>query len=738
MSLNAHAAAGGLYHDIYDFSVFPVSLGDILNWGVKSALRASAAGRDRVHVHIVCDPQMTELNPLQASTYLVDLFVVEAIPAFYSHPFFSGLSLYRSREEFRDAFRSIGRDDSLAREVFEQSEELFRHRGDFDRILPHFRKYCSDQRDINACFEKTGTYPRLGFLRDCLVDWRALQAQYPARTFWVAVQFRLRKLDAGMPVNSHEGLLRDAAFSTWFDFMREAASRFPAVRFVVVGRVQEKPLELLRLQNVVVLRPLGMNLAHEITAVLHSDLFLGTSSGFAQVAHFSELPYDVFNPTEVGCSYFGIEYGTGQLPFATPRQQLHYGVETTALLLDRLARALQDRPEQAAPAGDMETGRTRSTDRFFFHEQQNEAELANLLSARVQAIALAIERGEFKQAQFDLARLNESFPAAAGWPDLQWLDATAATLLAAPEPAVRDKLLAEVASFCHPSRLICWSGRYFDNLTISEGFRRDGWCERRALLVFAPSRPGDFVCLRVRRLASDEALALTVQVNDQPAMPFVLLNEYASLEVPVRALSIPTRVRIEADRAFKLNGRDETAYALQLEDAGLLSRRAPVPPFFRADKKSPREKIVSGLYANGLAGSLVRIRVDNPHSPGTPVMVVVRGMLPRERRSGQRLRLQINDDAPCEVRIAGKRFVARVPCPGEPRHLAVSLRFWDDGADENLASDNRASIQTVEVQPATVSTVQIRSGLGSTLDYWRESLASRRAKRSARSSDPAS
>jgi hypothetical protein len=717
--------AGDLYHDIYDFSVFPVSLGDLLNWGVKSALRAQAAGRSRVHVHVVCDPQMAELNPLQASTYLVDLFVVEAIPAFYSHPLFSGLSLYRSRGDFRAAFASLARDDAASREVFDRSEELFRRRADFDFILSAFRHDCSDQRDINACFARTGRYPQVGFLRDCLVDWRALQAQFSQRTFWVGVQFRLRRLDAGMPVTSEEGLRRDAAFSTWFDFMREAAARFPAVRFVVVGRLQEKPLELLRLPNVVTLRPLGMNLAHEIAALLHSDHYLGSSSGFAQVGHFSSLPYDVFNVTDAGCGYFGIPYGTRQLPIATPHQRLHYGPETTELLLDCLEQACQ-RAEPRSIPGDLETSRTRSTDRFFLHERQNEAELANVLSARVLAAALAIERGELKQAHADLRALAESFPVVAGWPDVRWLSRAAEDLLAGTASAERrEQVLWEISAFCHPPRLICWSGRYFDQVTVSEGFRRDGWCEQKALLVFAPSRPGDFVYVRVRRLAGSEPVGLNVRINDQPAVPFVLLNEHASLEIPVRAVSIPTRVRLESDRAGKLSPRDETAYAFQIEAAGLIAGQAPVSAVFRADKKSPREKVVSGLYANGVAGNLVRIRVDHPPTAGQRVMVQVTGTVPRPFRRGQRLRAQINDEAPVQAVITGKRFVARLPSAGASPHLTVLLQFGEAG---EAPSENRALIQAVEALPATVGRPEIRSGLSVLLAYGLERLRAGKAR----------
>ena len=714
-------SAARLYHDVYDFSIFPVALGDILTWCVKSALRAQAAGRDQVHVHVVCDPGMAEFNPLQATTYLIDLLAVEALPAFYAHPLFAGVSLHRSRRAFREAFQPVVREDAAARQVFEMSEEYYRQRGDYKRVLAHFRSCCSEHGDINAAHASTGQYPLLGSLRDCLVDWRALQSQFAPQTFWVTVQFRLRRLDTGMPVNSHEGLERDAAFSAWFDFMSEAAVKFPAVRFVVVGRVQEKPLELLRLPNVVTLRPLGMNLGHEITALLHSDIFLGSASGFAQAAHFSELPYDVFNCTAAGCQNYGIPFGTPRLPIAVARQRLHYGAETPALLLDCLHDAWEQRPRREEIPAEMETGRTRSTDRFFFHPQQNEAELVNVLSGRVRGIALTIERGDYRQARADVDELVGSFPAAAEWQDVRLLVRGLDSGGATPSTgAVREDLLAEISSLVHPHRLVCWSGRYFDNLTISEGFRRDGWCEREALLVFVPSRAGDIVYLRIRRLAGDQPTALSVQVNDEAAMPFVLVNEPASLEVPVRTRSIPTRVRLIANHAEKLNAKDDKAYSYQLEAAGVSSRRGPVPAIFRADKKSPREKVVSGIFADGMASSLARIRVDNPHPAGMAVMVHLAGMLPRGRRHGQKMRVQINDDPALEAVVTGKRFQATLPCVGTPRHLSVMLRFWDIDGDEEAADQKRALVQLIEVVPATGAHAEIRSGAATALDYlWR-------------------
>ncbi len=728
-----------VYHDIYDFSIFPISLGDIITWGVKSALRASLAGRKKVHVHLICDTQKAGFNPLQPGTYLVDLLVVEALPAFYSHPLFSGLSLYRSREDFQGTFSKIALEDDLAQEAYRENEVKFKDRKDLERTCEYFGSRCTFHDDVNEHYKKTGTFPKVGYLEPSLVDWHALQSQFPKETFWVTVQFRLRKLDGGMPILSEEGLRRDAPFLTWYNFISEANKEHPSVRFVLLGRLQEKPLELLRLPNVVVLRPLGMNLSHEITALLHSDLYMGSASGFAQAAHFSEVPYDIFNCTPAGCKNYGIPYGTDRIPIATPRQRLHYEVEDPTILMECLKRALEESPKKISQPGTLETNRAVSTNRFFLDDAQSEAELSGILSVQLIAIAYAIERGKYQVAQDELAKLRSLPRFVPQWPDFHYLSNLLDTLLAEVSEADRteawqnhrNELLVQVSSYCHPTRLILRSGRYFDNNHCSEGFRRDGWCEERAKLVFAASKKGDFLIIQIGRLALDEPTALTVRINEQKAVPFVLLNEHTVLEIPVLELNIPTEVFLESDRSFKLSTRDEKKYSYQIDGAGLVSKQSPMPTSFRGNKSDPREKIASGIYANGSASNLARIRIDNPLPESEEIMVRVTGTLPLRLQRGQNFRIQINDDEALETFISGKHFQACLPCPGRPRHLSILLQFWDKNGSEMEPKENRAVIKQIDILPRTSKNTSVRSGHLASVNYALSTLKAKIVKSSA-------
>jgi hypothetical protein len=725
MNIGANSSPGtsaDIYHDIYDFSIFPVSLGDILMWDLKSALRALAVGRSRAHVHLICDPKKSGFSPLQGSDYLADLLIAEAIPAFYSHPFFSGLSVYRSREDFRKTFPKIAQNDEISLKLYSENESIFQDKENYDRIGEYFRVSCSSHDDLNEFHGRTGSLPRLGYLEDCLVDWQALQAQFPKETFWVTLQFRLRKLDGGMPVGE-EGLRRDAPFLTWYNFIREANERFPFVKFVVLGRMQEKPLELLRLPNVVTLRALGMNLGHEITALLNSDLFMGSLSGFAPAAQFTDIPYDVFNCTPKACEFFGIPYGADRLPNSVARQKIHYGEETTELLLETLKQDLETAPEKAGSIRNMEANRTATTNRFFIGNDQSDLELSDIFSSRLRAIALAIERGDYSHAEADLKKLGEAFPGFSGrWPQLKWLSEASENLVkfqnqdqTEESEAARNKFLMEVSSFCHPERLVRKHGRYFESLAGFEGLNRDGWCEKSTRMVFAPSEKGDFVVLQILGLPSSNPIRLSVVINQQPAMDFVLLNEYAVLEIPVLESCIPTDVRIEADRAFTVRSRDEKSYAYQIEGAGLVSQRSAMPAVYLGDKRESREKIISGIYSNGAASSLARIRIDHAFPGDTEVHLAA--LLPRNLRQGQMFSIQINDGKAHESVVTGKRLEAWIPCAGRARQLTVTLRFWDRNGSPSETKENRATIKILEVLPARGSRTEIRSGYRSALGH---------------------
>lgn len=240
----------------------------------------------------------------------------------------------------------------------------------------------------------------------------------------VTFQMRLRRLDAGY--SAANTYWRDSDFLEWYEFLKEAEKTFPDVQFVTVGRLQEKPLELLRLPNVTSLRVLGLGLGHELGLIIKSDLFIGTSSGFAAMAFFSKVPYFITKMNQTACDAYQIKQGAERLPFASERQILVYEPETRELLMELLKRGLQGvAPRSGTPplasggATDVRSWEWEcnqwlypgaTTSRFFIDDSYSDKETAFLVWPKIAELKTAWREDSNELAWTKLGRIDTAFP----------------------------------------------------------------------------------------------------------------------------------------------------------------------------------------------------------------------------------------------------------------------------------------------------------------------------------------
>ena len=158
-----------------------------------------------------------------------------------------------------------------------------------------------------------------------------------------ARRFREREL-SGRPlviINPRQGsltqnpaaLYRDAVLSYWYAFIDEVAVRSPSVLFVMVGGYQEWEHRLMHRRNVFVPRMFGLGLPHELALMRIADLFMGSSSGFATFATFTDIPYGIVNFEHRFAPHGGMSVGDRHYPFAHPNQVITWEPETTEQLL---------------------------------------------------------------------------------------------------------------------------------------------------------------------------------------------------------------------------------------------------------------------------------------------------------------------------------------------------------------------------------------------------------------------
>jgi hypothetical protein len=329
------------YNAIYDFELMPYALGDVLTWNVQTAILCEQGRHERVDVHICLDErfpasiyQKEMITPENCGLYFNELF-----GAFGTHPRLGNLLVYRRREEMIKRLAPEAERDPLNAEAFKDYQDALGRRDDLDFLVAYFTKYIYYHERINEFADRQGRIPLLRGSLGCGPDVEGLVSKAFAGRRIVVVHPRLRRLDTGL-AGSHT-YERDSDFLEWYEFLSAAAQGHPDVQFVVVGRLQEKPIEFLRLANVASLRSYGLGLGHELTLMLRANLFIGASSGFAAMANFSEVPYFITKMNKESCNAYRIPEGAERLPFATDRQQLVYQPESRQLLEQLLVRGLR-------------------------------------------------------------------------------------------------------------------------------------------------------------------------------------------------------------------------------------------------------------------------------------------------------------------------------------------------------------------------------------------------------------
>jgi hypothetical protein len=417
----------GNYCAIYDFDLMPYALGDVLTWNVQTAIRCEAAGREAVDVHICLD-QRHPSSIYQSDIINADncwMFFNELFGAFGTHPRLGSIIVHRRREDALQRLRAEAAADPVNAETLADYEHALANRHDNDELVAYFTKYIYYHKGINAFAAKYGRIPLLQPSLGCGPDVEGLVANHLADKRIVFVHMRQRRLDAGY--GGTHTYTRDSDFLEWYDFLREAEKRYPDVLFVVLGRLQEKPLELLRLPNVTSLRTLGFGLGHELTLMLRGDLFIGTSSGFAALANFSELPYFITKMGRESCNAYEIEFGSDRLPFATERQRLIYEPETKELLMRLLDQGLADVPPRGPgrkptldPAIDVRSWEWERAQwchpgatsvRYFLDETYRDKETAFLVWPKLKAARATWRKGwRTASAWVELKRIETHFP----------------------------------------------------------------------------------------------------------------------------------------------------------------------------------------------------------------------------------------------------------------------------------------------------------------------------------------
>ncbi len=411
---------------IYDFEFMPYALGDVLTWNVQTAVECENAGCAKVDIYICHDArypssiyQRDLVTPENCGLFFSDLY-----GAFGTHPKLGNLLVYRSREEMLTRLQEEMQNKASNTDAVRAYLSILAQRQNEAAIIEYFTQTIHTHERINAFAAEQGRIPLLRPSIGCEPDIKGLITTRLAGKRIVTVHTRLRRLDAGY--GGKHSYARDSDVLDWYQFLHDAEAKHPDVIFILLGRLQEKPIEFLRLPNVLSLRTLGLGLGHELTLVTKCNLFMGTSSGFAAMANFTETPYFITRMTPASCKAYRIPLGAERLPFAAPRQILVYEPESTVMLMRLLEQGLAGSPSQSNGPGpgiddaidvrSWEWERAQwlapdaTTYRFYVDNRYADKEMAFLLEPKIREAKCALRRGQEDIADQILQRIETFFP----------------------------------------------------------------------------------------------------------------------------------------------------------------------------------------------------------------------------------------------------------------------------------------------------------------------------------------
>lgn len=292
-----------------DYRSFPYALGDTLTLLMNMEVIRRFKDKEDI-VQLVLTYPRTPRSSLQPFINQNNFrsFLIELFPAFLFSPNTSSLNFTESRSFFHyRLIRGALKREAIWPGVWAQA------RGSLDFI---------SHRRINKFFHKNGYLPRLAapeHLRERAKE--CLDSLFPGKSV-VTVNLRNNKSSYFFSAPH-----REANVPEWKKFFTLAGKSHPHFTFLIVGSFSEWDRSLLDYPNVAISRRLGLGLAEELSILLQSRLFMGSSSGFSALATFSTVPYLIANFEPKAAQYVGLKVGQEHYPFANENQVIHWGQE---------------------------------------------------------------------------------------------------------------------------------------------------------------------------------------------------------------------------------------------------------------------------------------------------------------------------------------------------------------------------------------------------------------------------
>ena len=290
---------------IWDFKSLPWSIGDPLTF--IQTLNCLRIGHDaeETDICIIYDSKFPVGNRFSLERDNINSanaedFMIEFLPIFHTCEKLGAIFQFNSRSEFLSFIKNY----ALKRYQI-TFPSIGNHLGECYNLLGG-----NNLKEIQQFYKKYQYIPSLRIAKEdinCAYDF--YNKNMPVNSIPISVSLKLT-------MHSKE---RNADPEIWSQFFRLSAKIFPEIKFIIVGLREEIIPDMKSIGNVLFAKEYGSTLTEDFALIRTSLMYMGTTSGIANIAIHSELPYLIFR----FCNYkrIGILYGE-QFCFSNPYQRI--------------------------------------------------------------------------------------------------------------------------------------------------------------------------------------------------------------------------------------------------------------------------------------------------------------------------------------------------------------------------------------------------------------------------------
>lgn len=338
---------------IYDFRILPFALGDVIISMIHGAIDLKSQISKFPFYYYRNDLEKTHpiqrfINKHNGDKHLGDLH-----EALLFNPFQLPI------KEIRKKPNNAGCETSKEL-IISDFYEKYKSRNQVKKYHNYFNSKIASHKFLNQWSKEKNQIPQLHASKDLILETKKLIKKYTGKNKWICVHLRFRGIEKDADLAD---IKRNADPGFWYGILSNIAQKYKKDEAVILlGPKGSYPESFYKVPNLYAISSLGGTLKNSITTILSASAFIGSSSGFANCATFSNTPYLIFDVSENGYENYCIEYDSPRLPFAKKKQHLSSqsdGAETVHEKLSDLLCRLKEISPPLLNDSEIKTAKTK-------------------------------------------------------------------------------------------------------------------------------------------------------------------------------------------------------------------------------------------------------------------------------------------------------------------------------------------------------------------------------------------